>query len=198
MSAFMPELAEWGTFYVIVGAASGALIGLQFVVMTLLADRPPIDAAAAGAAFASPTIVHFAAALLLSALLNVPWHTITIAAALWGLMGFSGLAYAVLVARRMQRQAAYRPVLEDWLFHIALPSVAYAILALSPFAAPSHTRAALFCVGAAAWLLLFIGIHNAWDSVTYHVLVSTGNTTTDPRRDGPSGTHRDSGEQRNA
>lgn len=82
MSAFMPELAEWGSFYVIVGAAAGALIGLQFVVMTLLTDRPPVDAAAAGAAFASPTIVHFGAALLLSALLNVPWHTITIAAAL--------------------------------------------------------------------------------------------------------------------
>lgn len=198
MSAFMPELAEWGSFYVIVGAAAGALIGLQFVVMTLLADRPPVDAAAAGAAFASPTIVHFGAALLLSALLNVPWHTITIAAALWGLMGFSGLAYAVVVARRMRRQAAYRPGLEDWLFHIVLPSAAYAILALSPFAAPSHTREALFCVGTAALLLLFIGIHNAWDSVSYHVLVSTGNTSTDPRRDGPSEMDQVSGEERNA
>jgi hypothetical protein len=178
MSAFMPELAEWGSFYVIVGAAAGALIGLQFVVMTLLADRPPIDAAAAGAAFASPTIVHFGAALLLSALLNVPWHTITIAAALWGLIGFSGLAYAVVVARRMRRQAAYRPGLEDWLFHIVLPSAAYAILALSLFAAASHTREALFCVGTAALLLLFIGIHNAWDSVTYHVLVSREDTNT--------------------
>ena len=179
MSAFVTELAGWGSFYVIVGAAAGALIGLQFVVMTLLADRPPMDAAAAGAAFASPTIVHFAAALLLSALLNVPWHTITIAAALWGLMGLSGLAYAVVVARRMRRQAAYRPVLEDRVFHIALPSAAYAILALSAFGAPSHTREALFCVGTAALLLLFIGIHNAWDSVTYHVLVSREDTNTE-------------------
>jgi hypothetical protein len=185
MSAFMTELAGWGSFYVIVGAAAGALIGLQFVVMTLLAERPPVDAAAAGAAFASPTIVHFGAALLLSALLNVPWHTIPSAAALWGLVGFSGLAYALVVARRMRRQAAYRPVLEDWLFHIVLPSVAYAILALSPFAARSYPREALFCVATAALLLLFTGIHNAWDSVAYHVLVSTGNSTTDPGRKGP-------------
>ena len=28
---------------------------------------------------------------------------------------------------------------------------------------------ALFGVGAAALLLLFCGIHNAWDAVTYHV-----------------------------
>jgi ABC-type transport system involved in multi-copper enzyme maturation permease subunit len=85
MSAFMPELAEWGTFYVIVGAASGALIGLQFVVMTLIADRPPTPAA--GAAFATLTIVHFGAALLLSALLRAPWQIITIAASLWGFIG---------------------------------------------------------------------------------------------------------------
>ena len=54
--------------------------------------------------------------------------------------------------------------------------VAYAILALSPFAAPSHTREALFCVGAAVLLLLFVGIHNAWDSIAYHVFVNRQDT----------------------
>jgi hypothetical protein len=29
----------------------------------------------------------------------------------------------------------------------------------------------MFCVAAAALLLLFIGIHNAWDAATYHVFV---------------------------
>ena len=47
-----------------------------------------------------------------------------------------------------------------------------AILALSSFAAPSHTREALFCVGGVTLLLLFVGIHNAWDGVSYHVLVN--------------------------
>ena len=37
----MQELEGWESFYVIVGSSAGALIGLQFVVMTLLADRPP-------------------------------------------------------------------------------------------------------------------------------------------------------------
>jgi hypothetical protein len=32
---------------------------------------------------------------------------------------------------------------------------------------------ALFGAGAAALLLLFTGIHNAWDAVTYHVFVKT-------------------------
>ena len=48
---FMPEFNEWDSFYVIVGGAAGALIGLQFVVMTLIAERPPLRAAEAGGAF---------------------------------------------------------------------------------------------------------------------------------------------------
>ena len=67
-----PELAEWESFYVIAGSAAGALTGLQFVVMTLIAERPPLRAAEAGAAFATPTIVYFRAVLLLSALVRVP------------------------------------------------------------------------------------------------------------------------------
>jgi uncharacterized membrane protein HdeD (DUF308 family) len=30
-----------------------------------------------------------------------------------------------------------------------------------------------FVVGAATLLLLFVGIHNAWDAVTYHVFIKT-------------------------
>jgi hypothetical protein len=168
----MPEFAEWESFYVIVGSAAGALIGLQFVVLTLIAEKPQLGSPEAGAAFATPTIVHFSTVLLLSAVLRVPWHAIGTFAVVWGLVGLAGTAYAAIVARRMRRQDAYRPELEDWLFHLVLPIVAYALLALSALAAPSHARDALFGVGATALLLLFIGIHNAWDAVAYHVFVN--------------------------
>jgi hypothetical protein len=175
----MPELTEWEGFYVIVGSSAGALIGLQFVVLTLIAERPPVRAAEAGAAFATPTIVHFGTVLLLSAVLNAPWQAITAAAALWGLMGFVGIAYTIIVARRMRTQTTYRPMFEDWLFHALLPSVAYGVLASSAFAAPSITREALFAVGSSALLLLFAGIHNAWDAVTYHVFVGKRHAQTE-------------------
>jgi hypothetical protein len=168
----MAEFAKWDSFYVIVGSASGAIIGLQFVVMTLIAQRPIIGVPEAGAAFATPTIVHFSAVLFLSALLRAPWQAVTVAAALWGLTGISGAAYSGIVVRRMRKQSVYKPEFEDWLFHVVLSLAAYAILALSPFAARFHTRAVLFAVGAAALLLLFAGIHNAWDGVAYHVFVT--------------------------
>jgi hypothetical protein len=167
----MTVLEGWENFYVIVGSAAGALIGLQFVVITLIAAKPiaRVDALAGGA-FATPSVVHFGVVLLLSAIASAPWKEIITVAVLWGSVGVCGIVY-VVVARRMRIQSAYQPVFEDWLFHVLLPFAAYAVLAISAYVAHSHARPALFFVGAAALLLLFIGIHNAWDAVTYHVFV---------------------------
>jgi hypothetical protein len=167
----MTAIAGWENFYVIVGSSAGALIGLQFVVLTLL-TRMPVDRGdpqLAGAAFATPSVVHFGVVLFLSALLSAPWNRIAIVAALWCLTGICGVAYVVIVAKRMRVQTFYRPVLEDWLFHAVLPFGAYAMLTLSAGLAYADFHRALFLVAASSVLLLFIGIHNAWDAVTYHV-----------------------------
>ena len=183
----MPGFDEWESFYVIVGAAAGALIGLQFVVMTLIAERPPPRAAETGAAFSTPTIVHFSAALLISSLLRVPFHTIMPAAVLWGLVGVGGAAYSALVVRRMAKQPVYKPDLADWLCFAFLPFVGYVILIVSAYAAPSHPEEALLGVGGSTLLLLFMGIHNAWDSVAYLVYVSMQRSRVEPRNDPSSG-----------
>jgi hypothetical protein len=173
----MTALSAWENFYVIVGSSAGALIGLQFVVLTLIASRPiGAGTAQAGHAFATPTIVHFGAVLLLAGILSAPWQEITPAAVLWGLLGLTGIVYAAVVVRRMRRQGAYKPVFEDWLFHVLLPFMAYITLAVTAFATRSHLSGALFGIGAAALLLLFVGIHNAWDAVTYHVFLNKPTT----------------------
>jgi hypothetical protein len=171
----MSELAEGESFYVIVGSAAGALIGLQFVVMALVAEKPPLRAAESGAAFATPTIVHFSSVLLLSALARVPWQTITSAAVLWGFVGLGGFAYSLIVARRVRRQGSYQTGFEDWLCHAVVPMAAYAVLALLAFVAPSRTGDALLGIGAVALVLLFTAIHNAWDAIAYYALVSSAN-----------------------
>jgi len=166
----MTPFAEWENFYVIVGSSAGALIGLQFVVMTLVAENPLARSASLGSTFGTPTIIHFSAALLLSALVSAPWHGIGAVAVLLGLVGVSGVIYVVIVVRRLRSQREYNPVFEDWLFHVLLPFAAYVALIVSALIASSHLGEALFAIGAAALLLLFIGIHNAWDAVTYHLL----------------------------
>jgi hypothetical protein len=168
----MPILAEWDSFYVIMGSAAGALIGLQFVVMTLLAGSPTPRSPEAGATYGTPTVIHFSVVLLVAAYLRAPWQSMLPVTALWGLMGPIGLAYALLTARRMQAQTIYKPEGEDWLFHFLLPLVAYGLVTAAALASESAAREALFGVGAAVLLLLFGGIHNAWDSVAYHVFVN--------------------------
>jgi hypothetical protein len=168
-------LAGWENFYVIVGSSAGALIGLQFVVLTLIAESPIVsgrDVKRASSAFSTPTIVHFGAVLLLSAIISAPWHGLGAVAVLWGAVGFCGIVYEIIVARRMRMQTAYQPEFEDWLFHALLPMAAYATVIGAAIAARAEVDGALFGIAAAALLLLFVGIHNAWDAVTYHVFTS--------------------------
>jgi hypothetical protein len=178
----MAALADWDSFYVIVGSAAGGLIGLQFVVMTLVAANPPKGVAEAGAAFSTPTVVHFTAVLMLSALTRIPWSSIEPASVAFGIVGLVGTVYVLSISRRMVTQTAYKPVFEDWAFHAILPLLAYVVLAVSAFAAHADSHSALFGVGAAALLMLFVGIHNAWDAVAYHVVVNLGGGKKDRER----------------
>jgi len=169
----MTALDGWDNFYVIVGSSAGALIGLQFVVVALLADMPHApEQGEAGQAFATPNIVHFGTVLLLSAALTAPWQRIGGAAVVCGCVGVAGMIYSMLTTRRMRKQSIYRPVFEDWLFHGLLPVTAYVGLAASSWALCVYTREGLFGIAGVALLLLFCGIHNAWDAASYHVFVN--------------------------
>ena len=166
----MTAFDGWENFYVIVGSSAGALIGLQFVVIALIAEAPIASRdAQAGDAFTTPSVVHFGVVLFLSAIVSAPWHGIGMVAILWGSIGFGGMIYSIIVTRRLRVQTIYKPVFEDRLFHVLLPFAAYAAMALSACVACPHERPAPFLVAASTLLLLFIGIHNAWDIVTYHV-----------------------------
>jgi len=178
----MTELSGWENFYVIVGSSAGALIGLQFVVMTLIATRPMSAPNPSQAdAFATPTIVHFGCVLLVSAAVAAPWHSIGAVAIFLGALGFSGLAYCTLVTRRLMPQVVYKLQCEDWLFHVLLPFATYATLAASAFAIRYHAHEAMFAVAGCTLLLLFGCIHNAWDAVTYHIFVKSAGHNEDKR-----------------
>lgn len=160
-------LASWEVFYLIVGSSAAALTGLQFVVIVLGADLNTLGGMPAIRAFGTPTIVHFCAVLLVSALVSAPWEGSWGAALSIGTSGAAGVAYMVMVVRQARRQTIYVPDLEDWTWHGVLPSVAYTALLGAAILFPRRPVPSLFVIGAASVLLLFIGIHNAWDAVTY-------------------------------
>lgn len=163
-------LAGWESYYVIVGSSAAALTGLQFVVMALVADVSMRASEDQINAFGTPSIVHFCIALLTSATLSAPWRNLGSAAVVLGIVGLAGLFYAVVVIRRARRQVGYQPVFEDWLWHAALPIVAYGVLAGGAAGITRREHESLFVVAASTLLLVFIGIHNAWDTVTWLVV----------------------------
>jgi hypothetical protein len=159
--------AAWESFYVIVGSSAAALIGLQFVVIALVAESRTRSSSREIAAFGTPTILHFCAVLLQGAILSSPWHGVGKAGLALGAAGAAGVVYVLLVIRRARRQTGYKPVLEDWLWHAVFPFLAYSGLVGAAVALPRNPHAALFGMAGTALLLLFVGIHNAWDTVTY-------------------------------
>ena len=163
-------MSDWASFYVMVGSSGAALIGMQFVVITLLADRRRRPTVGALNAFATPTVVHLTGAVLVSAIMSAPWHSMVPPSAALVTCGVGGLAYGAVVIRRARRQTYYEPVWQDWLWYALLPCAVYAALALASAVLPTHTHPALFVIAGAALGLLLIGIHNAWDTVT-HIVV---------------------------
>jgi hypothetical protein len=182
--AVLSPLVTWQNFYVIIGSAAATLTGLMFVVITLIVQvRMRVSLPSSGIAiFSTPNIMHFGAALLVAAILSAPWQALWNAALLLGLLGLVGMTYVFIVLwLARHRLAEYQLVLEDWLWYMVLPFVSYTAFVVAAILLPSHPVPALFVIAAGTMLLLFIGIHNAWDVVTYTAIERSGpqNTSQD-------------------
>jgi len=164
----IPELTHWESYYVIVGSSAAALTGLQFVVMTLVGEGTRVPTSMRTiSAFGTPTVVHFCSVLLVSAILSAPWEALSGAG--WAIiaLGLAGIVYGILVIRRAHKQKEYQPDASDWMWYTGLPFAGYAALLVAGLSLRRDPEGWLFVIGMAALLLLFIGIHNAWDTVTY-------------------------------
>lgn len=166
----VPLLTRWQNFYVIIGSSAAALTGLMFIVITLIAGLQENRSSGTIGVFGTPTVVHFCSILLIAALLAAPWPELWNVGIPLGLIGLSGVIYIAIVLGRARRQTGYQPVLEDWLCHTIFPLISYAVLLISAILLLVNPVLALFIVAAVTILLLFVSIHNAWDTVTYIVI----------------------------
>ena len=172
MTASLPPLlAGWSTFFATMCTSDAALIGLMFVVITLVSGMERTQPNPDGlSTYSTPTVMHFCAALFISAVLIAPWRSMTGADVTTGLAGLFGLVYAlrvILMARRTSVSSAYVPDLEDWAWYTILPFVAYCAILGGAIALSRSAGAAIYAVAGGVLLLTFIGIRNAWDVVTY-------------------------------
>jgi hypothetical protein len=173
------NLSAWQTLYEIVGSSGGALVGLQFVGIALIATtrlRPDFRAINA---FGTPNVVHFSGALTISVIMCAPWTSTTALSTTLALIGVLGAIYAVVTFCRNIRETEYKPVFEDWLCYAILPCGIYATLTVAALVLEMTGRHGLFLIAGSALGLLLIGVRNAWDMVT-HIVVNGQQTQEKP------------------
>lgn len=169
----VPLLTGWVNFYVILGSSAGALTGLQFVVMTLIAQLRVPGTHHEIRAFGTPTVVHFCCALLVSAIMSAPWHALSYLSYCLGTCAAAGFLYSLSIIRHA-RKGAYNPDAEDWFWYAVLPVTAYLVLGAAAVLLSWHPVWSLFIVAAITFMFLVLGIHNSWDTVTYVALKRHG------------------------
>ena len=159
----LAPLADWNNFYVITGSSAGGLTGLTFVVIALAADARRLDPTGLRA-FVTPIIVHFGTVLALAAFMCVPHQTLLSICLGLGATGGAGLIYICTVSSNIRfNLGSYLPVREDWIWNVILPGIAYGGLLAMALNIWRHIDFTLYATAAISMLLLFIGIHNAWD-----------------------------------
>jgi hypothetical protein len=161
-------LAEWNSFYVLVGSAAAGLTGLTFVVISLAAEKRRASEVGLRT-FVTPTVVHFAAVFALAAYLSAPHQNVTSLCLGLGVAGTAGLVYIGTVAAAMRGlRALYVPVREDWIWNAILPALSYVSLLAMAALCRHKPEYSLYGVGTVSIVLLFIGIHNAWDVAVWN------------------------------
>jgi len=169
-AVLLSALVRWANFYVIVGSSAGALTGLQFVVVALIAQSGGTTSKREIRAFGTPTVIHFCAALLISVVMNIPWLAVSHLAACLVVLAIVGLIYSLTVIVHARKSTGYQPDAEDWFWYAALPVLAYVMLGVAAILVWMLAAWSLFAIAAISVLFLFMGIRNSWDTVTYVAL----------------------------
>ncbi len=161
-------LNPWQNFYVVIGSSAATLTGLVFVVITVINNSSRARRTSEGtAAFTTPTVVHFGAALLVALVLSIPWPSLLSVAALLAFAGLYGVVYVIRTAIRIRRMSGYDADTEDWIGHTLMPLLAYGALLGGAVTLPALAWQAMFAFAFGVAVLIFAGIHNAWDIVIF-------------------------------
>jgi hypothetical protein len=157
----MNELERWANFYLLMSAAAATLIGLLFVVITLGAERIVEDGTAKIRMYLTPTVLYFASALFLAAILTFPNHTRFTASLCICLVGVAGLVYSgSFLIGRGGKKNYYG--LQDRIVYAALPFAAYGMHVFGGVLFFEAPQRGLTLVAAGMLSLLALAIRNSW------------------------------------
>jgi hypothetical protein len=172
-------LHEWHDFFLLVGTASATLVGLMFVAASIGSSIFNEEHRAPLKAFITPTVVHFAAALVTCLLGVMPTYDWRILGGLLGAEGIAGPIYGGGILVQIVVRHRYNVDLIDRLFYALVPILGYLLLAIAAVLLLMQAPASVDVIAAGLLTLLLAGIRNAWD-MTLWIAIRT------PSSRGPS------------
>lgn len=157
----------WEDYYLLVGSAAAALIGLLFVVMSLLAGRERSTIEAGSRFYLSPIVFDLGAIVVLSGAAMAPippaafaWLTVAIA--------IVSLAMDIRISLGIGRLiVAAENRIFDTCWYGVVPAAISALMIGAGAGVLIHRPWAEIAVAAVLMALLLVCIHNAWDLITY-------------------------------
>ena len=158
-------LDGWHEFYMLIGTAAAALVGLLFVAASIGAGYLTAERASATRTFTSPIIFHFTYAVFVSLAALIPGNTD------WSLTGIIGIsaavafAYSCVIFVRVMRRGAID--LDDRLAYGAAPPVAYAACFVAAIFLFQRSVIGPLLLAGALVLLVLVNIRNAWDLTVF-------------------------------
>lgn len=159
---------DWENFYLIVGSAAGALIGLMFVVATLMAGLESSRVMHGARVFFTPIIFHFSVVIIVSAVAMVPGMPAPLTGVIVAFCAVAGFAYAIATIFRMFGPGSANPLhWTDKYFYGVIPALVYLGLAAAAGAVWLKPESAAYAIGATMLILLLIGIRDAWDMAVF-------------------------------
>ena len=161
------SLGAWQVYYTLLGTSAATLIGLTFVVITLVGTMQKQPSTIGISVFTTPTVVHFGTALLASLFLCAPWKSSAGAAAIVAVVAIVGLVLALRAAMLSRQMDTYTPDVEDLIWFSILPVLTYVVMLAGAAMLAFHVRESLFVIACAVAFLIVMGIRNSWDVVTY-------------------------------
>jgi len=158
----------WGEFYLLAGSAAAVLIGLLFVVVTLMQDRPRSSVLTGAKLYMGPVVLHVSFVLVLSAAALTPGITPAAFAAVAGAVALWGLVRGAFVITGIRALAADdKPHWSDVWFYGVVPTALYLLLAGTAVAFWTEQPWAAHGLAAIITALLLATIRNEWDLVTW-------------------------------
>ena len=157
---------NWDSFYLLVGSAAGALIGLLFVVASLTVNIDRIRAERGNRLFLSPTVFHLAVVFAVSAVTMAPGISVPQVGALIGVIALIAVIYAVRILLGLMQPGASQHWSDAW-FYGAAPLACQATLGLLAFLASRNQSDAPELLAALLVIVVLLCVRNAWDLVTW-------------------------------